>query len=117
MLKAATLFVLLSVSLANGAERKLTGPGITVLLTDKTYQQILPTTNYRIEQTFRNTGNTHFVVDGQVQQGLWRVTGDQYCSNWLPSEHWDCYEIFAAGQEIVFLSARGARYVFVTPMP
>jgi hypothetical protein len=119
MSKLNLIIVLLVYAIGNASaeERKLIGSEILDLLNDKTYQQIRPTTKYRIEQIFQKAGNTHFIVNGDVQQGLWRVESDQYCSSWPPANQWDCYDIFTNGPEIVFLSARGARYVFVTPLP
>lgn len=117
MFKLSLSIFILSSVVAVAEEQKLTGPEIMIVLADKTYQQIRPTTKHRIEQTFQSGGNTHFVVDGQLSQGLWRVEADQYCSSWPPSTDWDCYDILRLGEEIVFLSARGARYVFVKPLP
>ncbi len=98
---------------ATAEEAKISGDAIRIMLNDMTFNQIKPTTKYKIEQIFQSSGVTHFIVNGDVQTGRWRVEKDQYCSNWPPTEHWDCYDILQSGETLIFLSAQGARYVMV----
>lgn len=112
------LFLLVFMQMpARAAEVKLSGDTILSVLNDKTFKQILPETNHIIEQIFQTSGVTHFIVDGDVQQGRWRVEKDQYCSNWPPTEHWDCYAILQSGEMLIFLSAQGARYGMTPLIP
>jgi hypothetical protein len=47
---------------------------------------------------------------GSAQWGQWRVQGDRYCSQWPPSDRWDCYAIdrAAGGLDLRFRPDRGA---------
>ncbi len=119
MFKATKIFIAaflatLSVTQAALAEEiKLDADAILSHLNDKTYQQIKPVTQHIIKQTFEVQGVTNFFVNDQVQRGLWRIENEQYCSNWPPTDHWDCYDLLKDGTTLIFLSAQGARYVMV----
>jgi hypothetical protein len=104
-------------TIAHAEERSINGADIVARLSDKTLQLIKPTTKYNIQQVFQKGGVTNYIVDGQVQQGLWRVEGDKYCSSWPPAEDWDCYDILVDDTTLIFLSARGARYVMMPAEP
>jgi hypothetical protein len=99
------------------AEMKISGPQIREQLADRTFQQVKPATDHKIEQTFQRGGVTVYVVDGQVQLGQWKVEGDTYCSAWPPSDDWDCYDILQDKTALVFVSARGVRYVMLPATP
>jgi hypothetical protein len=111
------LAVFLVSNSTQAAETKIGGAEIKQLLTEKSYLQIKPTTKHTIEQIFLSGGLTHFIVDGDAQTGQWKIEDDKYCSAWPPSNTWDCYDILQDGTTIVFLSARGARYVMVPKSP
>lgn len=112
------LFALfMSIATAFAAELQITGPQIQEQLSGNAFQQIKPTTQHKIEQLFLRGGATQFVVDGQVQLGQWKVEGDKYCSAWPPSDNWECYDILQDGTTLIFLSARGARYIMVPASP
>ena len=112
------VFCLFSSSIPTfAAELKLDAVAITAVLADKTFRQTLPSTSRVITQTFQKAGVTHYVVDGQVQLGFWRVTGDQYCSNWPPTDNWACFDLMQDGEQVVFVSSQGARTVMVPQTP
>lgn len=55
-------------------------------------------------QTFDADGST-FYEDGRPSLGRWRVTGDQYCSQWPPSDLWACYDVTVKGTGIRFIAS------------
>lgn len=113
------LFLILTILLiqpVTAAENKLDGAAIAVALNNVT---LTSTENERtIEQVFQSSGAT-FTIDVLTQalsQGFWRVEGDKYCSQWPPSEHWSCYDMFSNKIGVVFVSSNGTRYQMVTPL-
>lgn len=112
-------FIILTVLLCQSvaaAEKKLDGAAIAVALDNVT---LTSTENDRkIEQVFQSSGAT-FTIDVQTKalsQGFWRVEGDKYCSQWPPSEHWSCYDMFTNQAGVVFVSSNGTRYQMATPL-
>ena len=57
-------------------------------------------------QEFRPSGRTLYNA-GEDSWGYWRVVGDQYCSQWPPSNLWACYDIEMAGKSLRFVGASG----------
>ena len=57
-------------------------------------------------QEFRPSGKTLYNA-GQDSWGNWRIEGDQYCSQWPPSDLWACYDIWIADDLIRFIDANG----------
>lgn len=66
-------------------------------------------------QDFFQDGKTLYESDGTPSWGRWRVEGDQYCSQWPPSDSWACYGVERNGIDIRFTSPGGSvtvgRYV------
>jgi hypothetical protein len=58
-------------------------------------------------QQFNADGTTRY-ESPEVSQGQWRVTGDQYCSQWPPSDRWACYDVEGQGQDIRFIAGDGS---------
>ncbi len=60
-----------------------------------------------------------FFADGRTlygdSYGRWEVRGDLYCSQWPPSERWECYQVDQSGLDLRFTDDAGAttigRYV------
>jgi hypothetical protein len=56
-----------------------------------------------------------FFADGRTLYGSnfgrWEVRGDYYCSQWPPSDRWDCYAVDRRGLDIRFTGADGATTV------
>ena len=77
-------------AMADGWQR-LTGDQITAALTGRV---VLHGGGQR--QGFAADGGT--VYDDS--RGHWRVEGDQYCSQWPPSERWACYGVELNGPEL-----------------
>ena len=62
-------------------------------------------------QSFAGDGGTVFEGGRGSSNGRWRVTGDQYCSVWPPSDSWACYDVTVDGGAIAFVSADGSASV------
>ncbi len=60
-------------------------------------------------QNFYADGRTLYAAGAGESWGRWRVTGDQYCSSWPPSDSWACYgvEAEAGGLDLRFVDRRG----------
>ena len=58
-------------------------------------------------QAFHADGTTLTTGD-HASTGAWRVTGDQYCSQWPPSDSWACYDLELNGTVVRFTAASGA---------
>ncbi|MEM7631274.1 MAG: hypothetical protein AAF227_04545 [Pseudomonadota bacterium] len=54
-------------------------------------------------QDFRASGRTLYVFGGRDSWGYWRVQGDQYCSQWPPSDLWACYDLAVSGDRVRFI--------------
>ena len=65
-------------------------------------------------QSFEIGGATIYSgTDGKQSTGRWDVRGDEYCSQWPPSDVWACYamaaDTSANGTIIIWISADGSR--------
>ena len=78
------------------------GAQITAALTDQTllYEDA--------RQVFYASGQTLY-EDSRPSWGRWRVTGDQYCSQWPPSDAWTCYDMAHRGGVLRFIAADGRK--------
>jgi hypothetical protein len=96
--------LLLSCS-ALAEERPLTGEEIRAALNDRTVAGVDDGKAW--QQTFQKSGATFYSRGSSVSNGFWDVRGDEYCSQWPPSEHWSCYKITGDGEAITFISEDG----------
>jgi hypothetical protein len=113
---AAILILSILTTTANAFEKKLDGKTLKDLLSDISLTSV---ENGRvIEQVFQKGGATFTVdIESQAQsRGFWRIEGDKYCSQWPPSEHWSCYDVFGTDDGVVFVSSNGTRYQIELPM-
>lgn len=55
-------------------------------------------------QYFGPDGDTRFVTE-RAADGRWTARGGQYCSQWPPSDRWDCYDIQLRGDDVKFIGA------------
>ena len=57
-----------------------------------------------------NADGTTIYESPDISSGQWRVTDDQYCSQWPPSDRWACYDVQAeaAGLDIRFIAGDGS---------
>ena len=62
-------------------------------------------------QSFAGDGGTTFDGGNGPSNGRWRVTGNQYCSTWPPSDSWACYDVTVDGEAISFVSGDGSASV------
>lgn len=90
------------------AERKqLVGAEISVALNGRAIEGIgMPAWR----QTFETDGSTVYSSDRGLDRGRWQVRGDQYCSQWPPSESWSCYDLAIDGELIIFTGAGGTEH-------
>lgn len=58
-------------------------------------------------QNFEGGGVTVYSAD-QPSTGAWRVDGNQFCSQWPPSDSWSCYDVEAKEGALRFIGADGA---------
>jgi len=66
-------------------------------------------------QVFLDNGVTHYTEGRNTSSGFWRVEDDgegagRYCSQWPPSQAWDCYTVKQAGEELVWYSGDNRYY-------
>jgi hypothetical protein len=80
----------------------LTGPQIAQALTAR----VLGYDN-GARQDFKADGRTLYQTD-KTEWGRWRVQGDQYCSQWPPSDRWSCYGVTRDGPQIGFVAGDGS---------
>lgn len=91
-----------------GGERRLSGAQISALLDDAS---VVSESGWR--QTFSQSGATDYWDDrGAPSSGRWSVRGDQFCSQWPPSENWACYDMTADPETglVVWIAEGGTRY-------
>lgn len=112
-MKALPVFLLLFIGAAQASETKLSGAEIAVMLHD--VKLSAKDRGLSVFQIFQKAGVTLYIVNGQQSQGFWRVEADKYCSQWPPSEHWDCFDVTRNGKTIAFISAQGKRYELEFP--
>ena len=85
--------------LAEGWE-PLSGEDIRDALTGRTLEYA------NARQDFRASGRTLYTA-GQESWGYWRIEGNQYCSQWPPSDLWACYRVERDGAQVRFIGAGG----------
>ena len=83
----------------------LSGAEIAALLSGRTLEGIHVGAEWR--QEFGAAGTTAYTTRGRTDLGKWQVRDDRYCSQWPPSETWDCYAITRDGDQISFVPAAG----------
>lgn len=67
---------------------RLDGPGIQSALEEVTLRYA----DIKATQHFYASGRTLY-TSGRPSWGYWAVRGDQYCSQWPPSDGWACYDL------------------------
>jgi hypothetical protein len=79
--------------------KALTGPEIAAALTARVVQ-------------YDGGHQQEFMADGRTlydeSWGSWRVEGDQYCSQWPPSDRWNCYGVAINGPDLQFIAKDGS---------
>ena len=55
-------------------------------------------------QRFGAAGDTQFVTE-RASDGRWAARGGQYCSQWPPSDRWDCYDIQLRKDQVKFIAS------------
>jgi|SRR5690349_8918283 hypothetical protein len=90
------------------AERKqLTGAEISAALNGRAVEG---TGTLAWRQTFEADGSTIYRSDRGTERGRWQVRGDQYCSQWPPSESWSCYDLAIDDELVTFIGASGTEH-------
>jgi hypothetical protein len=102
-MRAMTIGVLLALWPAMGqAEdwRALDGSAIKAALEGRSL-------NYGdASQNFEVGGLTVYFAD-EPSTGAWRIEGNQFCSQWPPSDRWTCYDVEAKDGAVRFIGAGG----------
>ncbi len=78
----------------------MTGAQISDTLTD----QVLVYEN--ATQKIFASGRTVYEAS-EPSWGSWAVRGDQYCSQWPPSDNWNCYSMTRLGPGVRFVDGFG----------
>ena len=105
-LVAATCLVMLaSTPIAGADERPLTGAEIKDALSGNTVAGVQDGQAWK--QYFDPNGRTTYVSGGRASPGRWSVRGDKYCSQWPPSERWDCYAMTGEAGKMTFIPDGG----------
>jgi hypothetical protein len=86
----------------------MTGPEIEAALGDHTVAGTKDGKSWT--QVFQKSGLTIYSEGDANSNGRWRVTGDQYCSQWPPNDSWSCYDLVRDGDIVTFVSSTGTRY-------
>ncbi|MFN0194439.1 MAG: hypothetical protein ACKVP5_21120 [Aestuariivirga sp.] len=107
--KIAALLLLLPATVAEAGERKLTGSEIRAVLEDHVFGGT-DANGKAWSQIFQKAGATFYMQDSSVSNGSWDIRGDQYCSQWPPSQTWSCYDVVEDDGSVVFISSSGNRY-------
>lgn len=92
----ATAFVFCPVWAAAEDWVPMSGEEIRAALTDRKLQYA------NAWQDFRASGRTLYNA-GADSWGYWRVEGEQYCSQWPPSDLWACYGMARSGDRLRFI--------------
>ena len=103
------------IATAQASEKRLDAETLKTLLSDITLSST--ETGRDMQQVFRASGST-FIIDtetGQQSQGFWKLQGDKYCSQWPPSENWECFDVYGNDQGVVFVSSYGKRFQMELP--
>ncbi len=104
VLALAALAPISGPAFGEGAEdwQRLDGPGVTQSLQDVELKYDVA------RQIFYKSGRTLY-DSGRPSWGYWAVRGDQYCSQWPPSNGWDCYDLerHVGGDRFRFISETG----------
>ena len=79
----------------------LRGADITEMLTGRQVRY-----DSGAQQDFRASGRTLY-TSGRSSWGYWDVRGDQYCSQWPPSDLWACYDMARMGNRVRFIGRAG----------
>jgi len=99
-LASLTILAALAALPAAAQDQPLTGDAIQTLLSGNT--AIADDDSYR--QTFAADGTTIYApAGGDPDAGLWRIEGDQYCSQWAGGG-WDCYDVEGTADHIIWIS-------------
>ena len=116
MLRIIALYCIVAAGVATANGETLTRGAIEPALNDVTiwYEPLSPAS---ARQYFNRNGETPYIDEaGAKTFGRWLVRGDQYCSQWPPSDRYVCYgverEITPEGApRITFISGGdGKRY-------
>lgn len=95
----AVMMVLASPAVAEEWTPVFDDVAITAALADRTLVYDAYTLQY-----FGAGGDTQYITD-RASNGRWAARGGQYCSQWPPSDRWDCYDIQLLGDRVKFIGS------------
>jgi hypothetical protein len=107
MLRLLIILTLIFSLPSSAAERKMTGNDIRTALSDKIVEGT-DDSGRRYTQVFQKGGLTIYnVMPSSSSNGLWAVRGDQFCSQWPPSQNWSCFDMTEDGGALTFIASDG----------
>lgn len=54
-------------------------------------------------QSFAEDGKSLFVTE-RAADGIWAARDGKYCIAWPPSEQWECFDLYQAGDKVRFVA-------------
>ena len=100
-MKAVAMVLALLPGMAGAGEfTPMRGDEIRAALTDQSLVYA------EARQVFYASGQTLYEA-AKPRWGRWRVTGDQYCSQWPPGWIWTCYDMARDGDTLRFIAGDG----------
>jgi hypothetical protein len=107
MFRILLILALFAARPAFAEERKLTGAEIRAALSDKIVEGT-DDAGRPYTQIFQKGGLTVYTIKpSSSSNGKWDVRGDQFCSQWPPSENWSCYDMTGDGKQLTFIAKDG----------
>ena len=86
-------------------ERPLTGQEIQDALSGNAVEGVQDGVAWK--QIFYPDGTTTYISGNRPSPGRWAVRGEKYCSQWPPSQSWDCYQMTGEGDRMTFIPDAG----------
>ncbi len=100
-------FLLLGLPMAAQAQEKmLNGDEITAALAGNTVTGEQKGVAWK--QYFDATGATTYINGSDAPtEGLWKVEGGKFCSQWPPRAQWDCYDMTGQADDVAWIYQGG----------
>jgi len=103
---AIALMAFLSAPAVQAGEEPLTGDQIKEILSGNTVFGEQKGTPWK--QYFDADGATIYISgEDAPSPGRWAVREDRFCSQWPPSDKWDCYDMTGAGENVTWIFVGG----------
>jgi len=87
---------------ATGPVRLMSGTEIRAALVDRMIQGEQNGQGWT--QKFNGDGSTSFSFGRRISDGRWKIEIDDYCSQWPPSDAWECWKVETRPNGFAFVS-------------